>query len=123
MVLNLYSIVVRKLRFIIIFFQVTIILYLVYTKLGISAIIGSITSVLLITPLQLYIGKKISENSRDISKCTDHRISKISEILQGMNVIKLYVWEDLFNEKILQFREVELKLLNKDSIYWGLLGM
>lgn len=101
----------------------TIILYLVYTKLGISAIIGSITSVLLITPLQLYIGKKISENSRDISKCTDHRISKISEILQGMNVIKLYVWEDLFNEKILQFREVELKLLNKDSIYWGLLGM
>ncbi|XP_050344711.1 ATP-binding cassette sub-family C member Sur-like isoform X2 [Nymphalis io] len=102
--------------------KVIVILYLLYTKLGYSAIIGSVTSLCLITPLQLFIGKKISDNSRDISKCTDHRISKISEILQGMNVIKLYVWEDLFNEKILQLREVELKLLNKDSWYWGLLN-
>lgn len=47
----------------------------------------------------------------------------MTEILQGMNVIKLYVWEDLFNEKILNLREVELKLLNKDSIYWSFLSM
>jgi ABC-type multidrug transport system fused ATPase/permease subunit len=104
------------------YLQVTVILYLLYTKLGVSAIIGTATSVLLITPLQFYIGKKISENSKDVSKCTDHRISKMTEILQGMNVIKLYVWEDLFNEKILNLREVELKLLNKDSIYWSFLS-
>ncbi|CAH2074102.1 unnamed protein product, partial [Iphiclides podalirius] len=101
--------------------KVAIILYLLYTKLGISAIIGTAASVILITPLQFYIGKKLSDNSKDISKCTDHRVSKMSEILQGMNVIKLYVWEDLFNEKILQLREVELRLLNKDSVYWGFL--
>lgn len=97
-------------------------MYLLYNKLGISAIIGTIASILVITPLQFFIGKKLSDNSKHISKCTDHRISKISEILQGINVIKLYVWEDLFNEKILQLREVELKLLNKDSIYWGFLS-
>lgn len=90
--------------------------------MGISAIIGTATSVLLITPLQFYIGKKISDNSRIISKCTDHRVSKMAEILKGINVIKLYVWEDLFNEKILHLREVELKHLNKDSIYWGILS-
>lgn len=83
---------------------------------------GTIICFWIITPLQLYIGKKISDNSRDILKCTDHRISKISEILEGLNVIKLYVWEDLFNEKILQLREVELKKLNKDSAYWGILS-
>ncbi|XP_022119948.2 ATP-binding cassette sub-family C member Sur [Pieris rapae] len=101
--------------------KVTVILYLLYMKLGISAIIGAATSVLLITPLQFYIGKRISDNSRIISKCTDHRVSKMAEILNGINVIKLFVWEDLFNEKILQLREVELKHLNKDSIYWGFL--
>ncbi|XP_069365372.1 ATP-binding cassette sub-family C member 9-like isoform X2 [Maniola hyperantus] len=101
--------------------KVILILYLLYTKLGISAVIGTATSFLLITPLQFYIGKKISDNSKNTSKCTDHRVSKLSEILQGMNVIKLYVWEDLFNEKILQLREVELKLLNKDSAYWSFL--
>ncbi|XP_038215201.1 ATP-binding cassette sub-family C member Sur [Zerene cesonia] len=101
--------------------KISVILYLLYTKLGVSAIIGAATSIIVITPLQFYLGKKISDNSRNISKCTDHRVSKMSEILQGMNVIKLYVWEDLFNEKILQLREVELKHLNRDSICWGLL--
>ncbi|KAM3963463.1 LOW QUALITY PROTEIN: sulfonylurea receptor [Aphomia sociella] len=101
--------------------KVTVILYLLYTKLGISAIVGAATSVIFITPLQFYIGKKLSDNSKDISKWTDHRISKMTEILQGINVIKLYVWEDLFNEKILNLREVELKLLNKDSICWSFL--
>lgn len=80
-------------------------------------------SVLVITPLQFYIGKKLSDNSKEISKCTDHRISKMTEILHGMDVIKLYVWEDLFKEKILQLRELELKLLNKDSVYWSFLSM
>lgn len=97
-------------------------MYLLYTKLGMSAIIGTAVSVTIITPLQFYIGKKLSDNSKDIAKCTDHRISKMYEILQGMNVIKLYVWEALFKEKILQLREVELKLLNKDSVYWSMLS-
>lgn len=88
-----------------------------------SAIIGTAVSVFIITPLQFYIGYKLSENSNVVSKCTDHRISKMTEILQGINVIKLYVWEDLFKEKILNLREVELKLLNKDSIYWSFLSM
>lgn len=98
------------------------ILYLLYNKLGISALIGTAVSVSLIIPLQFYIGKKLSDNSKEIAKCTDHRVSKMTEILQGINVIKLYVWEDLFNEKILNLREVELKFLNKDSIYWSILS-
>lgn len=93
-----------------------------YTKLGTSAIVGTAVSILFITPLQFYIGKKISDNSKDIAKWSDHRVSKMTEILQGMHVIKLYVWEDLFNERILNLREVELKLLNKDSIYWSFLS-
>ncbi|KOB78708.1 putative ATP-binding cassette transporter sub-family C member 8 [Operophtera brumata] len=101
--------------------KIAVILYLLYRKLGISAIIGTAVSVIMITPLQFYIGYKLSENSNEVSKCTDHRISKMTEILQGINVIKLYVWEDLFKEKILHLREMELKLLNKDSIYWSFL--
>lgn len=104
------------------FSQISIILYLLYNKLGISAIIGCATSIIMITPFQFYIGKKISDNSKQISKTGDHRITKMTEILQGITVIKLYVWEDLFKEKILHLREVELKLLNKDSVYWGLLS-
>lgn len=93
-----------------------------YNKLGASAIVGCAVSIVFITPLQFYIGKKISDNSKAISKTSDRRISKMTEILHGMTVIKLYVWEDLFREKILYLREVELKLLNKDSIYWGILS-
>lgn len=99
-----------------------VILYFLYTKLGFSAIIGTVGSVFVITPFQFYIGKKLADNCKEIAKCTDHRISKMTEILQGINVIKLYVWEDLFKEKILQLREVELQHLNKESIYWSLLS-
>ncbi|GBP81154.1 ATP-binding cassette sub-family C member 9 [Eumeta japonica] len=101
--------------------KVILILYLLYSKLGPSAILGSATSMLLIIPIQFYIGKKISVNSKEISAKSDHRISKMTEILQGINVIKLYVWEDIFKEKILNLREVELNLLKKDSIYWSFL--
>ncbi|XP_030024318.1 ATP-binding cassette sub-family C member Sur isoform X2 [Manduca sexta] len=101
--------------------KIAVILYLLHMKLGVSALIGTAAGVLIITPLQFYIGKKLSDNCKDISKCTDHRISKMTEIIKGMNVIKLYVWEDLFKEKILQLREVELKFLNKDSVYWSFL--
>ncbi|KAJ0180469.1 hypothetical protein K1T71_003873 [Dendrolimus kikuchii] len=101
--------------------KVLVILYFLYSKLGLSAIIGTIGSIFIVTPLQFYIGKKLSDNSKEIAKCTDHRISKMTEILQGINVIKLYVWEDLFKEKILQLREVELQHLNKESFYWSLL--
>ena len=41
----------------------------------------------------------------------DARIKLMSEILSGIKVLKLYAWEESFQEKILVIRNKELRVL------------
>jgi hypothetical protein len=47
--------------------QIGVLMYLLYQKLGISAIIGAACCILTMTPLQFLIGKKMSTNSKAIT--------------------------------------------------------
>ncbi|XP_012522703.2 ATP-binding cassette sub-family C member Sur [Monomorium pharaonis] len=102
--------------------KITAIIFLLYLKLGISAIIGVICCILIVTPLQLFLGKRMSENSKSIAEKSDARLRLLNEILQGIRLIKLRAWENLFEDRIRGAREQELKLLKKDSIYWALIN-
>jgi hypothetical protein len=48
-------------------FQIGVLMFLLYQKLGISAIIGAACCILIMTPLQFLIGKKMSTNSKAIT--------------------------------------------------------
>ncbi|KAG5323862.1 SUR protein, partial [Acromyrmex heyeri] len=76
--------------------KITAIIFLLYLKLGISAIIAVICCILIVTPMQLFLGKQMSENSKSIA--------------------------NLFEDRIYRTRDEELKLLKKDSIYWALIN-
>ncbi|CAK9810065.1 ATP-binding cassette sub-family C member 9 [Anthophora plagiata] len=102
--------------------KITVIIFLLYTKLGVSAIIGALCCILIITPLQLMLGKKMSENSKSISKISDARLRLVNEIFQGIRLVKLRAWENIFEKKIKNTRDEELKMLDKDSIYWTLIN-
>lgn len=39
-----------------------------------------------------------------------------------MRLIKLRAWENVFEDRIRRTRNQELKLLNKDSVYWALIS-
>ncbi|XP_034942129.1 ATP-binding cassette sub-family C member Sur-like [Chelonus insularis] len=101
--------------------KIIAIIFLLYMKLGISAIIGAVCCILIVTPLQLFLGKKMSDNLKSIAERSDARLKLLNEILQGMRLVKLRAWEVVFEKKIQRTREEELSLLNKDSIYWGLI--
>lgn len=47
--------------------QITIIIFFLYLKLGVSAIIGAICCILIVTPMQLILGKRMSMNSTYIT--------------------------------------------------------
>lgn len=49
---------------------------------------------------------------------SDARLRLINEILQGMRVVKLRAWEELFEQRIGTTRKRELELLDKDSLFW-----
>lgn len=49
-------------------------------------------------------------------KQKDGRIKLISEILQGIKVLKLYAWENAFMKKVESFRLMELKAVKKNAL-------
>lgn len=54
---------------------------------------------------------------------SDERINKMNETLQGIKLIKLLAWEKLHESRIQTTREIELKYLNNESIYWALMSL
>ncbi|XP_039293075.1 ATP-binding cassette sub-family C member Sur isoform X2 [Nilaparvata lugens] len=101
--------------------KVIILIWLVYRQLGISAVIGAVSCVALLTPLQFIIGKWMSTNTKKITECTDRRLWQTNEVLQGIRLVKLHAWEDSFCSRILKTRGDELKRLDQDSLYWALI--
>lgn len=49
------------------FSQIIFLIYLLYLKLGWSAVVGSACCIAIMIPLQFVVGKKMSSNSKDIS--------------------------------------------------------
>jgi len=117
-------------------------MWLLHGKLGWSAVISAALCILIMTPLQLFVGKKMSGNSKKISvsppfllfyaqnentvqlqEASDERLKKINETIQGIKLIKLYSWETEFCKRVLGVRAKELKLLDKDSLYWGIMSV
>ncbi|KAG8232068.1 hypothetical protein J437_LFUL011614 [Ladona fulva] len=99
--------------------KIGVLMYLLYLKLGLSAIIGATFCILTMTPLQFLIGKMMSTNSKSVSEISDDRLRKTNEVLQGIKLLKLYGWEEIYLQQIEGIREKELKLLDKDSFYWA----
>uniref|UniRef100_A0A1B6CN95 Uncharacterized protein n=1 Tax=Clastoptera arizonana TaxID=38151 RepID=A0A1B6CN95_9HEMI len=101
--------------------KIGVLMYLLYCKLGISAIIGATCCIIILTPLQFLIGKNMSTNSKAISDWSDERLRQTNEVLQGIRLLKLSGGEMDFAQRILRTRIKELKLLDKDSLYWALM--
>lgn len=107
-------------------FQLIVTLFLLYTQVGVAFVAGVIFSLILI-PINKVITMKIGtfyflpKTSNMISKCPynilpflragdlstrmmaekDKRVEMTSELLKGIRVIKLHVWEEYFVNKIL----------------------
>ncbi|XP_030561712.1 ATP-binding cassette sub-family C member Sur isoform X1 [Drosophila novamexicana] len=104
-------------------FKIALVIYLLYLKLGISAVIGAIVCIVIMTPLQFLIGHAMSRNAEVIAKYTDERLKKIHDTLIGIKIIKLNAWDEVFLRKIQAARKKELKYLNKDALYWTLMAI
>lgn len=61
--------------------QIFLLMYLLYRKLGVSAIVGATCCIAIVTPLQFYIGKKMSNNSKAISVIVYSILSRSHENL------------------------------------------
>ena len=102
--------------------KMTIIFGLVYTRLGISAAIGSVLGTVIIIPLQVIIGKAMSDNNKKILETEDKRLQLSAEALQSMKTVKLNCWEEFIQKRIQDERDKELRCLRRDSFYWSVMA-
>ena len=92
---------------------------LIHQKIGMSGSLGTLFGVILIIPLQLLVGKIMSDNNKSLQVQGDKRILLASETIQGMKTVKLNCLETLKLNQIDTVRKEELKCLNKDSLLWS----
>lgn len=79
--------------------ETVLITYLMYHEIGWSALIG-IAIILLFVPAQGYLGAKMSEFRLRTAGKTDERIRLMNEIIEGIQVIKMYAWERPFGKLV-----------------------
>ncbi|EFA04142.2 ATP-binding cassette sub-family C member 4 [Tribolium castaneum] len=78
-----------------------------YIRIGWSAFSG-VGFFLLVLPLQVWLGSKITAMKMNMCKKTDERLQMTQETLSAIRIIKMYTWEKIFDGKISQARKKEV---------------
>ena len=59
-------------------------------------------------PIQTALGKRFGKARAATAKCTDRRVTVMSDVLHGMRGVKMAAWEDPLSEKVEGLRETEI---------------
>ncbi|XP_046728808.1 ATP-binding cassette sub-family C member 9 isoform X2 [Silurus meridionalis] len=89
---------------------------LLYYLLGSSALLGALVIVLL-TPIQYLIATKLADTQKNMLDYSTDRLKKTTEILKGIKLLKLYAWENIFCDSVLETRNKELMSLRMFAFY------
>ncbi|KAJ8323624.1 hypothetical protein QVD99_007208 [Batrachochytrium dendrobatidis] len=92
------------------FVEVVLILGISFSEIGVSAL-PALAWVLILLPIQVYLGKLTNDYNRDQTSATTERVHLMSEILTAIKLIKFYAWEKPFTEKISEIRQREMELI------------
>lgn len=87
--------------------QMIICLILLLLNLGPSALAG-FGFFVLATPVQTLVMKKLFKLRQSSMQWTDKRAKLLQELLGGMKIIKFFVWEVPFLNRIFGFRQKEM---------------
>ena len=91
---------------------------ILYTLIGWPVFIG-VFIMLLAGPVQGKVMGKLFGLNRKVAKFTDARVEKTNEALQGIQSVKMYTWEESFEQSISGSRMDELNVLKSVSYLRG----
>ncbi|XP_069839782.1 multidrug resistance-associated protein 1-like isoform X2 [Dendropsophus ebraccatus] len=93
-------------------------MYFLWQTLGVAVFAG-VAVFILNLPFMTVFGIFIKRIQEEQMKQKDGRIKLISEILQGIKVLKLYAWENAFMKKVESFRLLELKAVKNNALLFS----
>ncbi|XP_076297622.1 multidrug-Resistance like Protein 1 isoform X1 [Lasioglossum baleicum] len=95
--------------------QIVLALYFLWEQLG-PAVLAGLAVLLILIPVNLVITNRLKTLQIRQMKSKDERVKLMSEVLNGIKVLKLYAWEPSFEEQILKIRTKEIDVL-KEAAY------
>lgn len=101
-------------------FELLVALYFLYEQIGVSAFYG-IAILLLYLPLQAYLSRLTSRLRLRTALRTDRRVRMMNEIIAGIQVIKMYAWEQPFEKLVASTRASEMSVIRKVNYIRGVL--
>lgn len=99
--------------------QAILICYLIWTKIGLAAVVGVVGLLLKTIPVQTGLSKLASKLRMKIAERTDARVGIMNELVQGIQVIKMYAWEKPFQNVVKEARRREIKQIRYASYLRG----
>jgi ABC-type multidrug transport system fused ATPase/permease subunit len=91
--------------------QISIALILLWQQLGMATLAGMIFMIILL-PLNGCITTRMKTIQTLLMKEKDKRVKLMSEILNGVKVLKFYAWENSFSHRVMGYRQKEIKSHN-----------
>lgn len=99
--------------------QAVLTCYLIWLRIGIPALVGVIGLLLKTVPLQSALSKLTSKLRLRIAERTDARVGIMNELVQGIQVIKMYAWEKPFQAVVAEARRCEVQQIRYASYLRG----
>ena len=87
--------------------QITLALFCLWRQLGPSSL-GGVSVILIMIPVTKGVASWMGALQKLLMTAKDRRVELNGEVLAGMKVIKYQAWEESFQERILQLRDIEL---------------
>ncbi|KYR02108.1 ABC transporter C family protein [Tieghemostelium lacteum] len=97
--------------------QITGLLIVLFYVVGLAGLFGFIVMVVML-PVNTFLGGRASVCYRESLVYNDDRLSLISELINGIQFLKLYAWEKSFIDRIKEKRGPQLQWQWKMVIYW-----
>ncbi|XP_017485264.1 PREDICTED: multidrug resistance-associated protein 4-like [Rhagoletis zephyria] len=96
-----------------------LICYLIWLRSGWAAIVGVVSILLQTIPIHTALSKLSSKLRMKIAERTDARVGIMHELVQGIQVIKMYAWEKPFQAVVGEARRREIKQIRYASYLRG----
>uniref|UniRef100_A0A0N5AB16 ABC transmembrane type-1 domain-containing protein n=1 Tax=Syphacia muris TaxID=451379 RepID=A0A0N5AB16_9BILA len=123
-IVNLMSVDIQRFQdmasFIMLFWsaplQIVLSIYFLWRLLGVSVFAGIFVLIGMI-PLNALLACRMRSAQVKQMKYKDERLKLMSEILNGMKILKFYGWENSMKKMVLAIRQKELKVLRRLAYY------
>ncbi|GFR43059.1 hypothetical protein Agub_g4065 [Astrephomene gubernaculifera] len=98
------------------------VLVLLWFEVGWATFVG-LGIMLVMVPMTGGIAARLGGMRRELMKWTDRRVGRMNELINGIQMIKFYAWEESFRAAVAECRGQEASILRRFAWWQGVFGL